>query len=656
MNTTIKLLLVTLLLPFLMWAKPKQYTVKSPDGKIKLTLSVDEYMYISAAYEGKSILDKSMVSMNLEGKTLGLKEIVTKTEKRSVSEILHPVIKVKAATIDNNYNELTVKFKDHFKLVLRAYNEGFAYRFVTSLPGEITVLSETGDYHFPENYMTWWGKEKQFQSANQVYYDYTSLRKLSGHDLASLPLILDPDKGPKIVITESDLQDYPGMWLKGAEGSVLQRVSPKYPKKIEVKTDRRLPITEREDYIAKTKGTRSFPWRIFAVGKDSELISNQLTYVLASPRKLKNTGWIKPGKVAWDWWNANNIYGVDFKAGINTQTYKYYIDFASKYGLEYILLDEGWYKLGDLTAIVPDIDLPGLISYANKKNVGIFLWMVWKTLDNQLDQLEKFEKMGIKGIKVDFMNRDDQEMVNYYHKIAKLAAQHHLMVDFHGSYKPAGLRRTYPNVITREGVNGGEEFKWSWEETPEHDLILPFGRMLAGPMDYTPGAMHNAQKRDYKPIFYTPMSMGTRCHQLAMYVCYESPMQMLCDSPSNYYKEPECMEFLSAVPTVWDETKVLKAKVSDYFFVARRHGDDWYIGGMTDWNERDFELDLSFLPKGKKYQMTLYQDGVNANRIAIDFKQTKQRVDHSFKKTIHLAKGGGMAVMLELVKGKDGTE
>jgi len=463
-------------------------------------------------------------------------------------------------------------------------------------------------------------------------------------------LILNPLNGPKIVITESDLDDYPGMWMRGSAGNILKRVSAKYPKTIEKHSDRDLRITERENYIAKTKGTRSFPWRIFAIGeKDGDLINNQLSYLLATSVKIEDTEWIKPGKIAWDWWNANNIYGVDFKAGINTETYKYYIDFASKFGLEYILLDEGWYKLGDLSAIVPGIDLNELIAYGKKKNVGIIVWMVWKTLDEKLETLEKLEKMGVKGIKVDFMNRDDQEMVNYYHKIAKLAAVHHLLVDFHGSYKPSGLRRTYPNVLTREGVNGGEEYKWSWNQTPEHNLILPFSRMLAGPMDYTPGAMHNAQKKDFKPIFDTPMSMGTRCHQLAMYVCFESPLQMLCDAPSNYYREPECMEFLSAVPTVWDETMVLDAKVSDYLIIARRNGNNWFVGAMTDWDERDIELDLSFLPENKKYKMILYQDGINANRIAIDFKQIKRMVDSSFKKKIHLAKGGGLAVMLELV-------
>ncbi len=648
MKTKLQLSICMILFSFLGMAQGKSYTVTSPDGNIKFTLTVNELTYISAEYKSKSILDASEISMNLSSGVLGNKSIVKKVERKSISEVLHPVVKAKTAHIKNNCNEITVYTENNYYVSLRAYNEGIAYRFGTKIDGEITVLSETGKYEFPENHMVWWGKEKQFQSSNQVFYDYKSLKQTSSKDLSSLPLIINPDKGPKIVITETDLRDYPGMWLRGNNNNGLFRVSAKYPKKIIQKSDRNLPIKKRENYIAKTSGNRTFPWRVFAIAEnDKDLITNQLTYILASENEIKDTSWIQPGKVAWDWWNANNIYGVDFEAGVNTATYKYYIDFAAAYGIENILLDEGWYTLGDMSAIVPEINIEEIISYAKSKDIGVILWCVWKTLDDQLENsFHQFEAWGIKGIKVDFMNRDDQEMVNFYHKIAKKAAEYKLIVDFHGSFKPAGLRRMYPNVLTREGVNGGEEFKWSMEQTPEHDLIIPFGRMMAGPMDYTPGAMHNAQKKDYKPIFDTPMSMGTRCHQLAMFVCYESPLQMLCDTPSNYYKEPECMEFLSAVPTVWDETIVLEAKVSDYLLVARRNGDQWYIGGMTDWDERDLDLNLSFLPKGKKYDMLMYQDGINANRIAIDYQQSKQNVDNTYHKKIHLAKGGGLAIML----------
>jgi alpha-glucosidase len=650
----LKITILAFLIPLLISAqgKIKQYSVKSPDNKLVFRLNVSDKLEISAGYKGKKLLDPSEIAMKLSSGVLGKNPKVRKVKTARISQELHPVVREKQAVIKNECNELRVDLKGNYYVILRAYNDGFAYRFGTTLPGEITVVSETGKYRFPEDHNFWWSREKKFYSSNQVTYAYKSLKEFTPDQLASLPMIIDSaNDGPKLVITETDLQDYPGMWLRGDNLSGFHRVSPQYPKKFSHKNDRYHPIEERENYIAKTSGTRTFPWRIFAVAeKDADLITNQLSYILAAPQKIKETSWIKPGKVAWDWWNANNIYGVDFRAGINTETYKYYIDFASKYGLEYVVLDEGWYVLGDIMNIVPEIDMQEILSYAKQKNVGIVLWCVWKTLDDKVDPaMDQFEKWGVKGIKVDFMDRDDQQMVNYYHKIARKAAEHHLLVDFHGAYKPSGLRRMYPNVITREAVNGAEEFKWSIHQTPEHDLILPFGRMLAGPMDYTPGAMHNAQKKDYKPIFNTPMSMGTRCHQLAMYVVYESPLQMLCDSPSNYYREPEAMEFLSVVPTVWDETLVLEAKVSDYILLARKNGKNWYVGGMTDWDARDLKVDLSFLPKGKQYKMTLYQDGINADRIAIDFKQIKSTVDSSYQETIHLAPGGGVVMVLEPV-------
>ena len=370
------------------------------------------------------------------------------------------------------------------------------------------------------------------------------------------------------------------------------------------------------------------------------------TVELAEPCRIEDTSWIKPGKVAWDWWNANNVYGVDFKAGINTETYKYTIDFASRYGIEYVILDEGWSKTDDLLSVNPDINMEALLSRAKEKGVGLILWVVWKTLDDQLDEaLDLFEQWGVKGIKVDFMQRDDQWMVNYYWRIAREAARRHLLVDFHGSYKPCGLRRAYPNVLTREGVRGLEHVKWSNHPTPEHNVTLPFIRMLAGPMDYTPGAMINAQEKDFRPIFNRPMSMGTRCNQLAMYVVFESPLQMLADSPSNYLKEDGCMDFLSHVPTVWDETVVLDARVADYVLVARKHGEEWYVGAMTDWTLREMTVDFSFLNEGS-YIMDMYRDGVNADRFGNDYERIVRTISRGDRMTIGLAPGGGWAARI----------
>ncbi len=404
------------------------------------------------------------------------------------------------------------------------------------------------------------------------------------------------------------------------------------------------------DYIAKTSGDRTFPWRVIAIApKDGDLITNQMIFLLSEPCKIEDPSWIRPGKVAWDWWNFNNIYGVDFEAGVNTKTYKYYIDFASAHGIEYIILDEGWYELGDLTAISPDIDMQEILAYGKEKGVGIILWVVWKTLDDQLNEvMPLFEEWGVAGLKVDFMQRDDQWMVDYYWRIAEEAAKRKFLVDFHGSYKPAGLHRTYPNVITREGVRGLEWGKWSDAATPGLAVTLPFIRMFAGPMDYTPGAMLNATEKSFEAVFATPMSQGTRSHQLAMYMVFESPLQMLADNPTHYWKEPECMKFLSQVPTEWDETIVLDAKLGEYIIIARRNGQQWYLGAMTNWESREFEIDLSFIGD-QKYEATVWKDGPNAHRNAQDFVKENFVLDKNKQLKIKLAPGGGWACILSIV-------
>jgi alpha-glucosidase len=382
---------------------------------------------------------------------------------------------------------------------------------------------------------------------------------------------------------------------------------------------------------------------------DAELISNQMVFLLAPPLRIENPDWIKPGKVAWDWYNFNNIFGVDFRAGVNTETYKYYIDFASKYGIEYIILDEGWYELGNLLKQTPDMDVAEIIRYGKTKKVEVIPWVVWKTLEDQWDAaFDQFETWGVAGLKVDFMQRDDQEMVNYYWRVAEECAKRKLFVDFHGSYKPSGIRRAYPNVLTREGVRGLEQNKWSTYANPKMAVTIPFIRMLAGPLDYTPGAMLNATKENFAPVFNTPMSMGTRCHQLAMYVVYESPLQMLAESPSHYLREEECMKFLSVVPTVWDTTIVLQGKVGEYVAIARRSGEAWYIGAMTNWDARELQLDLSFLPKGKTYDAVIYEDGINADRYAADYKMKEQKLASGQRLQVNLAPGGGWAAWVRL--------
>ncbi len=637
-------------------AYTKEHLLKSPDGSVVMQIHIENAITYSLIVDDQPVLDHASIALKVDNRVLGENPKLIKRKRRSVDRILYPELKVKSSTIRDYFNELQFDFKENFSIVFRAYNNGVAYRFKTSFNHEIAIQSETAGFYFADNFLTYFPREEEFFSHNERLYEHVVLDSLSKKDLCSLPILVETDE-IKLLISESALLDYPGMWLTGGEGNRLNAVFPKAALKEEVDNsrwtdDRSVRVAETADYIAKTNGSRSFPWRFIAIAKtDSDLITNQISYQLAEPSRLSDHSWIKPGKVAWDWWNYNNIYNVDFRAGINTETYKYYIDFASKYGIEYIILDEGWYKLGDVLEINPDIDVLELINYGNSKNVGIILWVIWSSLDQKLDEaLDTFEKWGVKGLKIDFMQRDDQWMVNYYERIAKACAEHKLLVDYHGSYKPAGLRRTYPNVLTREGVKGNENNKWADYITPEHNLILPFIRMVAGPMDYTPGAMLNAQKENFGIAWNRPMSLGTRCHQLAMYVCFESPLQMLCDAPSNYYREEQCMEFLSKVPVVWDETVVLEAELSDKLLMARRYKDEWYIGGMTDWTSRKIMLDLSFLPKGKKYEMILFEDGINADRAAIDFKQTRLIVDATFTREIFLAKGGGMAAMLVPLK------
>ncbi|MBN2589540.1 MAG: glycoside hydrolase family 97 protein [Sedimentisphaerales bacterium] len=648
-NFKIALVLYTICLIFSSSMFAEEYVVNSFDGKINLNVSVKEQILYSVKYDSKLILASSPISMQIDSNIMiGKNPNVLKTETRKVDNIIIPPVKIKSKEIIDQYNELKIDFEESYSLIFRVYNDGVAYRLVTDIDKEIEVINELVLFNFPENHSVYFHEEDSFITHSERMYKYIKLSEISDNNMCSLPTLIDISDGPKVLITESDLKDYPGLYLYGVNSQSLIGQFPHYVLADRMSDDRNPVVTQRANYIAKTNGKRSYPWRIMIIAaKDGDLIESQMVYKLASPSKIEDTSWIKPGKVAWDWWNANNIYGVDFKSGVNTETYKYYIDFASKYGIEYIILDEGWYVLGDLMDVVDDMDVEELFRYAKTKNVKIIPWVIWKTLDDQLPQaMEQFAKWGAAGLKVDFMQRDDQWMVNYYYRIAEETAKHKMLVDFHGAHKPAGLQREYPNFITNEGVQGLEHTKWSANETPEHNVTLPFIRMVAGPMDYTPGAMVNAQQNNFYDAFERPMSQGTRCHQLAMYVVYESPLQMLCDSPSNYLKEPECMEFLSKVPTVWDQTKVLDARVGDYVIVARKNGDQWYIGAMTDWTARELTIDFSFLPSGS-HTMTLYRDGVNADRYASDYKKETVKIEAGDKFQIKLAPGGGWAAIID---------
>jgi alpha-glucosidase len=625
----------------------KDYKISSPDGKISITVNVGKEILWSASYDNKEIITSVKIAMVLaDGKTLGENEMVKKSTTGKLNDIIKPVVANKRSEIIDNYSTLAISFRSGFTLSFRAYNDGLAYRFETVLKDTLTIKNEIAELQFPEGSYSWYPLETSFMSHNENTFKYSSLDTIDNKDLASLPTLFKVGE-INVLVTESDIEDYPGMWLRGAGSGKISGTWPAYPEEERLDLDRNLRVTKTKDYIARTQGTRTFPWRTFVIAaNDGGLIESDLVFKLAAPNKLTETDWIKPGKVAWDWWNANNIYGVDFRAGLNNETYKYYIDFASKNGIEYIILDEGWYKLGNVLDVAPGFDIPELCKYAASKNVGIILWVVWKTFHDQIDQaLDQYEKWGIKGVKVDFMQRDDQKMVNFYYEATQKAAEHHMLIDFHGAYKPDGLSRMYPNALTREGVKGMEHDKWSRDISPEHDVTLPFTRMVAGSMDYTPGAMINMDSTNFQPLFSRPASQGTRVHQMALYVIYESPLQMLADNPANYMREQECTDFIVKVPVVWDDIKVLQAKVGDYLLLARRSGKEWFVGGLTDWSIRDLDLDLSFLGTGE-YVMEIFQDGINADRFASDYRHLKIDVRPDVKMQIHMAPGGGWAAKI----------
>ena len=642
----------------------KQYTLQSPDKDITVTINVGEQLTYAVTHGNTCVLAPSAIGMKLaDGTMLGAKPVVKNAKTRPISQSVKTNL-YKRAEIPAVYNELTLSFRGNYKVVFRAYDEGVAYRFETDFRKQIIVESETADFNFDADYqglipyvLRRAGQEgdlisQQFYNSFENTYTKTNLSQMDPEKLAFLPLLVELKDGKKAVITEADLEDFPGLYLYNPKGdNSLSAMHAPYPKTREQGGHNNLQwlVKEREDYIAKVEGKRSFPWRCIVISEsDKELADSDLVYLLASPSRVADASWIKPGKVAWDWWNAWNIYGVDFPAGINNDTYKYYIDFASQYGIEYVILDEGWAvnKKADLFQVVPEIDIKELVDYGRERNVGIVLWVGYAAIDKDMDNVcQYYSDMGVKGFKVDFMDGDDQMIVDFYYRMAETAAKHHLFVDFHGAYKPTGLHRTYPNVLNHEGVYGLEQAKWdNKSDFVLNEVTIPFIRMLAGPMDYTQGAMRNAQKNNFAAVYTEAMSQGTRCRQLAEYVIFESPFNMLCDSPSNYLKEDECTQFIASVPTVWDETVVLDGKVGEYLVVARRKDFRWYVGAITNWEERDLVLDLSVLPNFGAKSGRIFRDGPNANRAARDYvSETAQVMGNKIK--LHLAKGGG-AVMV----------
>lgn len=639
-------------------AKEKKYVLSSPDGTLKVEISAGNELAYQVMHGNDTILSHSNIGLVLENGTIvGKTPRITGERRRKIKDNMEsPFYRFKEFVATGN--ELDLKLKGGFGIIFRAYNEGVAYRFYTTQSSDIIIKEEQAEFNFKEDYTAYLpyttNDKKPMAMAYQNVYDIIPLSKAQPK-LAFLPVTVDCGS-VKLTLLESDLEAYPGMFVQSQQGKYgLKGVFAPYPAKTDFYPWRKQEyVTETTDFISRSRGSRSYPWRVLAITeKDTDMPVNNLVYALASPNRIGDTSWIKTGKVAWDWWNDWNLKGVPFKAGINMDTYKYYIDFASRNGLEFIVLDEGWYdpKSGDMLTVIPELDLPELIAYGKSKGVEIVLWTVFNVLDSQLEAAcKKYADMGIKGFKVDFLDRDDQTAVEMVYRIAEMTARYKLPLDLHGIYKPTGINRTYPHIINFESVFGMEEVKWTdiKNNMPLYDVTFPYIRMMAGPVDYTPGAMRNATKADWRAMYYTPASMGTRCHQLAAYIVHDSPFTMLCDAPTNYLNEQECVDFIASLPVEVDSTFIASGELGKYIVTVRKKDVNWYIGGMTSWDERDVQLDFSFLPEGMSYTAVLFKDGVNANKQAEDYRKETIRIDKDSRLTLHLASGGGFAMKLEL--------
>ena len=659
MKRTIILAVIMTVMPFMVAAASKAYEIVSPDATLKAEVKIEEgKIFWSVFKDGNMLLAPSEIAMQLaDGSSydgmVKFRKAVTANVDQMVAAPFYKKSKVR-----DNFNQLTLQFKT-FDLVVRTYDAGAAYRLVSKSKVPFKVKGETAEFAFPQDWKMYvpyvcqntQTLESQYFNSFENRYEHTSLSEWNRDRLAFLPLMVDAS-GYKINIMESALTNYPGMFLYNHDGDeVLETRFAPYPKEIKQGGHNNLQglVTSREDFIASYDGGVAFPWRIVSISsQDKDMLDNDLVWLLGEPADPQiDWSWVKPGKVAWEWWNDWHVTGVDFKAGVNNDTYKYYIDFASKYGIEYVILDEGWAVKGkaDLFRVVPSIDIAELVRYGAERNVGIVLWAGYWAFDRDMEKIcSHYSQLGVKGWKIDFMDRDDQMMVDFYTRAARTAAKYHQFVDFHGAYKPCGLNRTFPNVLNYEGVHGLEQMKWSKVGTDQltYDVTFPYIRMAAGPVDYTQGAMRNYNYRWYKPCYVDPVSQGTRCHQLGMYVVFESPFNMLCDSPQHYENEKECTEFIAKIPTVFDETIALDGKVGEYVVIARRCGDKWYLGGIVGQRAKTVTLDLGFLGEGD-WKMELFKDGTNVRRHAEDYKRVA--MDAGKTLTVEMAPGGGFAAI-----------
>lgn len=644
-------LAVACLLASVALAAPKSLTVKSPSGNIGLTLTVDDSLHYSVDYDGKPVVTNATIGLNLADKQLGVKPSIKKTSRKSVSEDMKPVVPFKHSTIKNNYNELTVNFKGDYGVQFRVFDNGVAHRFVTtSKDKDVRVSDEKYNVTLKPGITAHLQQPNGFKTSCEELYTHKNINEWTPADkMSELPVLMESNDGTFILISESDIKDYPGMFLKGDGKGGFTATYPKVPTEFGYDGDRSVKIVEESDYIAHTTGTRTYPWRFMAIGTPATILEQTLVAQLAPKSEIADPSWIKPGFVSWEWWNGATPYGedVDFESGFNLETYKYFIDFAAKYGIPYILMDEGWAKTTtDPYTPNPNVDLNEIIRYGKEKGVGVFLWLTWLTVENNFDLFKKFNEWGISGVKIDFMDRQDQWMTDFYERVCKEAANNHLLVDFHGAFKPSGLEYKYPNLMSYEGVRGMEYMGGC---IPDNSVYYPFIRNAVGPMDYTPGAMISMQPYNYHASRPNAASIGTRAYQMALFVLFESGIQMLADNPTMYYRNDDCTKFITNVPVTWDETRMLKADVGNYVAVAKRNGNKWYVGAMANSKEkwRDIELSFDFLEPGKEYKITWVEDGINAPHQAMDYRIKNGTVNASTKKPVKLARSGGWAAIIE---------
>lgn len=635
----------------LVYGQNKPIELKSPDGELKVSISLSDKIYYDISGNNQELLTKDHLALTLKDGVLGASPQLISAKQTKGEELIKPYVALKFATVKSSYNDLLMRFKGDYAVEFRAFDDGIAYRFITTKKGKVEVNDEDFTINFPDSYLLHLQQSGGFRTAYEELYQHVESSDWKPADkIANLPALIDTKKQYKILISESDLSDYPGMFLKSGGNNGIEGTFPKAPLEFGPDGDRSQKILKSADYIAETNGTRNFPWRYFVITKDDkQLLENTMTLKLAAKSVIADPSWVKPGQASWEWWNDAAPYGpdVNFVSGYNLDTYKYYIDFASKFGVKYIVMDEGWAKSTmDPYTPNPKVDVQELIRYGKQKHVDIILWLTWLTVHNNMGLFKTFHEWGIKGVKIDFMNRSDQWMVNYYEDVVKEAAKYEIFVDFHGAFKPSGLEYKYPNLISYEGVRGLEQMNGCY---PDNSIYLPFMRNAVGPMDFTPGAMINMQPEVYRAARPNAAAVGTRVNQLAMYVVFESGVQMLADNPTLYYRSQDCTEFITSVPTTWDETKALVAKVGDLAVVAKRKGDKWFIGGITNGKEklRETEISLDFLGKGKTYTMTYFEDGINADRQAMDYRKKTIQVKAGEKITIKMARNGGWAAQLQ---------